>query len=115
MRPLPREKGIGKNRDLAPREPAHAEAETVVEPRRIRVLGPLQPGFEEILSPDALAFIASLTVQFEPRLRALLADRERIRERIRSGELPRFLDETREIREGAWTVAPIPQNLKTRR
>src|SRR2546422_2988218 len=115
MRPLPREKGTGKNRHLAPREPAHAEAETVVEPRRIRVLGQLQPGFEEILSPDALAFIASLTVQFGPRLRALLDDRERIQERIRGGELPKFLDETREIRESAWKVAPIPQNLKTRR
>ena len=115
MRPLPREKGIGKNRHLAPREPVQAEAETIVEPQRIRVLGPLQPGFEEILNPDALAFIASLTVQFGPRLRALLDGRERIHERIRGGELPKFLDETREIREGAWTVAPIPQNLKTRR
>jgi malate synthase len=100
---------------LTPREPAHAEAETVVEPRRIRVLGQLQPGFEEILNPDALAYIASLTVEFGPRLRALLDDRERIHERIRGGELPRFLGETRNIRESSWKVAPIPQNLKTRR
>jgi len=75
----------------------------------------LQSGFEEILNPDALAFIASLAVQFGPRLKILLEDRERIHARIRGGELPKFLEETRGIRESSWRVAPIPQNLRTRR
>ncbi len=86
-----------------------------MEPRRIRVLSQLEPGFDEILNPDALAFIASLSVQFGPRLKTLLEDREKIHARIRAGELPRFLDETKNIRESSWKVAPIPGNLKTRR
>src|SRR5262245_27726035 len=98
---------------MAPREPA--QAETVVEPQKIRVLSPLQPGFEEILNPDALAFIASLSVQFGPRLKTLLGVRERTHERIRGGELPVFLEESKSIREGSWRVAPIPANLRTRR
>lgn len=100
---------------MAPRDPARAETETIVEPHRIRVLGPVQSGFEEILTPDALAFVASLGVQFRPRLRALLEQRETVHERIRNGELPRPSSETREVRESAWKVAPIPSNLKTRR
>ncbi len=86
-----------------------------MEPRRIRVLAQLDPGFEEILNPDVLAFIASLSVQFGPRLKTLLEDRKKIHERIRAGELPRFLDETKNIRESSWRVAPIPGNLRTRR
>ncbi len=100
---------------MAPRDQSRAEAETVVETRKIRVLGSLQPGFDEILSPDALAFVAALAVQFGPRLSSLLENRVRVHDRIRGGELPKFLDETKGIRESSWRVAPIPRDLQTRR
>src|ERR671933_430987 len=32
-----------------------------------------------------------------------------------AGELPDFLRETKEIREGDWTVAPLPADLQDRR
>jgi malate synthase len=69
----------------------------------------------EILSPDALAFIAELHRRFEPRRRELLAARAAVRARIRAGALPDFLPETAEIRRRDWTVAPIPDDLQDRR
>ncbi|MGE3526681.1 MAG: hypothetical protein AB7I33_12245, partial [Gemmatimonadales bacterium] len=38
----------------------------------IDILGPLQPGFSDILTPDALHFLATLHRRFEPTRRALL-------------------------------------------
>ena len=37
------------------------------------------------------------------------------RERISAGEMPDFLPETREVREGDWKIAPIPDDLQDRR
>ncbi|MBI4563962.1 MAG: malate synthase A [Planctomycetes bacterium] len=64
----------------------------------------------EILTREALAFAADLARAFEPRRRELLARRA-----ARRGTAPRFLEETRSIREGDWNVAPYPQDLADRR
>jgi malate synthase len=63
----------------------------------------------EILSPEAVDFLAELHRRFEPRRQELLrARRERDAELRRGGTLD-FLPETREIREGDWqVVAPRP-------
>ncbi len=100
---------------MGPSDQARAEAKTVLEPRRIRVEGALLPGFEEILTPDALAFVGALAEQFSPQLKVLLENRASIHEKIRKGALPRLLDETRSVRESSWTVAPVPSDLRTRR
>ncbi len=100
---------------MGPSDQARAEARTVLEPRRIRVEGALLPGFEEILTPDALAFVGALAEQFSPRLKVLLENRALTHEKIRKGALPRLLDETRSVRESSWTVAPVPSELRTRR
>ncbi len=100
---------------MSPRDPTRAETETVEEPHKIRVLGKLQSGFDEILTPDALAFVASLAVEFGPRLHSLLENRERIHQSIRDGELPRFLEGSRDARKSPWKVASIPANLRRRR
>jgi malate synthase len=69
----------------------------------------LSSGDEEVLSPDALAFVALLQRELGPRREELLARRQQ-----RTGS-PDFLDETREIRAGDWRVAPPPQDLLDRR
>ena len=79
------------------------------------ILGPLKGHELEILTPGALAFVAELHRRFDPGRRRLLAAREERQKRLDAGERPDFLDETREIRESDWTVAPAPDDLLDRR
>ncbi|UPG86063.1 malate synthase A [Luteibacter aegosomatis] len=69
----------------------------------------------DVLSPDALAFVAGLHRRFDARRRSLLAERDARQQRYDAGELPDFRDDTRAIRDGDWTVAPIPAALLDRR
>ncbi len=73
------------------------------------------PGFDRVLTPEALAFVAELDARFGPRREALLAERKGVQARFDAGELPDFLPDTAEIREGDWKVAPIPADLADRR
>jgi malate synthase len=70
---------------------------------------------ERILTPEALDFVAELHRRFDGRRRELLAARAERRERIEAGEVPQFLRETAEIREGDWTIEPVPPDLRDRR
>ena len=65
-----------------------------------------------VLSADALAFLELLGAAFGPRVAAL---RERRHERALSGAPFDFLPETQFIRDGDWTVAPLPHDLLDRR
>ncbi|HSC99712.1 MAG TPA: malate synthase A [Casimicrobiaceae bacterium] len=74
------------------------------------------PGeFEQILSPEAVAFAARLSRAFGPRRTELLARRVARQVRFDAGELPDFLPETRAVREGEWTCAPYPPDIADRR
>jgi malate synthase len=79
------------------------------------VSGPQVDGQEEILTPDALRFLAELARRFEPRRRELLARREQRQLEIDDGKLPGFLPQTADIRRADWRVAPIPPELQDRR
>ena len=69
----------------------------------------------EILSDEAVAFVADLHRRFAPRRNELLALRAERRDEIaRTGRLD-FLPETAEIRDGDWTVPPAPADLTDRR
>ncbi len=81
----------------------------------IDVRGEVRPEWDEILSDEALAFVAMLQKEFNPRREKLLSAREERKLRLDAGEQPDFLPETREIRESDWTVAPIPADLNDRR
>lgn len=81
----------------------------------IEVRAPVRAAAAEILSPDALAFVAGLHREFDPMRERLLAARAERRARIRAGEMPDFLAATRPVREEAWTVAPLPRDLEDRR
>ncbi|PYT13947.1 MAG: malate synthase A [Acidobacteria bacterium] len=85
-----------------------------VEPE-VHVLSESLPGSEEVLTPEALAFIAGLTRRFAPRVEQILEQRRATQARIDAGERPDFLDATRDIREDHWTVAPLPADLLDRR
>jgi malate synthase len=70
---------------------------------------------EEILTDDALAFVAELHRRFGPRRDELLARRrERRNEVARTGRLD-FLADTKDVRDGDWTVAAAPADLVDRR
>ncbi|MEA1904232.1 MAG: malate synthase A [Actinomycetota bacterium] len=69
----------------------------------------------KVLTEDAVAFLIDLENEFGWRRGQLLAQREVRQESIDGGELPSFLSETREIREGDWTIAPVPADLQDRR
>jgi malate synthase len=84
-------------------------------PAGVEVLGPLGTGYAEILSADALAFLAELERRFGPVRDRLLARRREVDARLQAGELPDFLEETRPIREGTWRIAPVPADLQDRR
>src|SRR5512134_593900 len=84
-------------------------------PQGVEIRAPLQPGFERILSPEALGLVARLHRAFEPRRQELLAARAERAKRLDAGERPDFLPQTRNIREGNWTIAPVPADLQRRR
>jgi malate synthase len=81
----------------------------------IEVLGPIRPGYDEILTPEALRFVAGLQRQFGARRLELLALREERQARLDTGDRPDFLPETAAIRAAEWKVAPIPADLQDRR
>jgi malate synthase len=79
------------------------------------VLGPVEGRATEVLTPEALAFVAALQRRFNAERERLLAARQERQQRLDAGERPDFLEETREIRESDWRVAPVPLELQDRR
>jgi malate synthase len=84
-------------------------------PSGVELLAPATDDFARVLTPEALALIARLHREFEPRRRQLLAARVERATRLDAGERPDFLPETRAIRDGDWKIAPIPADLACRR
>ena len=84
-------------------------------PQGMQITGAIHPGYESILTPDALALVARLHRTFEHRRQELIKARIARQATIDAGKMPDFLPETREIREGDWKVAPLPGALACRR
>jgi malate synthase len=84
-------------------------------PKGIEIRGAMRAGYEKILSPDALTFLAALERTFGAERRQLLARRAELQVKLDGGWKPDFLAETRAIRDADWTVAPIPRDLLDRR
>ncbi len=82
---------------------------------RVKVLGPMGPGYEEILTPEALGFVGELVALVRDGRKAALAARIEAQRAYDAGRGPDFLPETREVRESDWTVAPLPADLHDRR
>lgn len=94
-----------------------------MEMRPVNIVHPVVDGREmkveredEILTPEALEFLKKLHVNFSGRRAELLRDRHDRRQRLVNGSLPKFLVETRNIREDdSWKVPPLAPGLEDRR
>ncbi len=84
-------------------------------PAGMQITGAINPGYETILTTDALALVAKFHRAFNSRRLELLQARVARQTRIDAGEMPNFLSETRAIREGNWKITPLPQTLERRR
>jgi len=81
----------------------------------IDIKGNVSQEFAEILTRDAIQFVAKLAREFTLRRDALLQRRVERQAEIDTGRLPDFLPETAHIRSGDWKVAPVPADLQDRR
>ena len=69
----------------------------------------------EVLTHEALGFVAQLHRSFNPERERLLADRRLRQARLDAGEMPDFLPNPIESRDGSWRVAPAPADFDDRR
>lgn len=81
----------------------------------LQVIGAMRPGYDEILTPAALEFVAELIERFEPRRHELLAQRQQRWAELKAGRLPDFDPATAHIRNGDWRVIPPPADFRNRR
>ncbi|WP_371500912.1 malate synthase A [Kitasatospora sp. NBC_00374] len=81
----------------------------------VTVAGPRVPRAEEVLTPEAVAFVVGLHRTFEGRRQELLTRRKARRAEIAETGTLDFLPETAEVRAGDWQVAPAPRALQDRR
>ncbi|WP_031363971.1 malate synthase A [Caballeronia sordidicola] len=84
-------------------------------PQGMTITADIKPGYETILTREALELVATLHRAFEPRRQALLKARVERTKRLDAGERPDFLSETQSIRDADWTIAPLPKALECRR
>src|ERR1044072_6455788 len=81
----------------------------------VEIGGPIQDRFDEILPPEALAFLAPLQREFDGRRLELLEARRTRQAELSAGGTLDFLPETRHVRESEWRVAPSAPGLVDRR
>jgi malate synthase len=98
---------------VAPRELTEGQARLRSE--GIEILGAATGEFAEILTPEALRFVAKLVRGFASTRDALLERRVARQQEIHAGRFPDFLPETAELRKAAWTISPVPKDLQDRR
>ena len=84
-------------------------------PASVGVSGDIAPRYTEILTRDALAFVAGLARSFEGRRRGLMARRAERQAEFDRGVLPDFLPAAPHVRDAKWTVGTIPADLRDRR
>jgi malate synthase len=94
---------------------------TTLEPKTYKMLkgvyitGLYKDTYAEILTPEALEFIAQLHRWFNPIRKQVLENRLIVQEEINAGKFPIFLKNTQYIREQDWTVLPVLEDLQDRR
>jgi malate synthase len=81
----------------------------------IEIAGPMHPGYEEVLTVEALELVEMLHRECEGTRRDLLRARERRQAELDAGATLDFLPGTASVREGDWRIAPVPPALADRR
>jgi len=92
-----------------------AVPESAIDSRGGMRFDPAANAYDDILTPEAVAFVADLHRRFDGRRLALLAERSARQQRYDTGELPDFRSDTAAIREGDWRIGAIPAVLQDRR
>ena len=87
----------------------------ITEAKGLQITGEMKPGYEEILTPEALQFIERIEMHFGNRRKELLERRVKVQEELNQGKKLDFLEETKHIRQGDWTIASLPADLEDRR
>ncbi len=81
----------------------------------IQLKGAVEGRAREVLTSDALAFVAKLQREFAGRREELLRLRDERQRRLDAGETPQFLVTTSSVRDSDWKVAKVPRDLQDRR
>jgi malate synthase len=81
----------------------------------VEVRAPVEGRLAEVLTPEALELVAALHRELDASRRELLRRREERQRELDAGGTLDFLDATRDVREGDWRVAPVPDALADRR
>jgi malate synthase len=82
---------------------------------KVELNGPVSGRAAEVLTPEALEFVAGLQREFGTRRLELLKLRAERQARLDAGEMPDFLPSTKSVRESEWKVAPAAKDLQDRR
>ena len=88
---------------------------TGTEVAGVELRGPVAERYGEVLTAEALTLVATLHRELDATRRDLLRRREERQAELDAGGTLGFLESTREVREGDWTVAPPPPALVNRR
>ncbi len=86
-----------------------------MSPTGVQVSGYVADRQDEVLTEDALAFLAELHREAQGTRKELLARRAERRAEIAGTGTLDFLPETADVRSGDWTVAEAPADLRDRR
>ncbi|NMM49172.1 malate synthase A [Marinigracilibium pacificum] len=81
----------------------------------LQIIAPSLSKPAELLTEEALEFIAALHRKFNNRRKQLLEDRLEVQRSIDNGSVFTYLKETENIRNSEWKVNPIPEDLQDRR
>src|SRR5688572_10475328 len=87
----------------------------MIETAGVEVKGPVEGRLAEVITPEALDYLAALHRAFNARRLELLAARDERQKRFDAGERPDFLRDTQTVRDSNWRVAPVPADLQDRR
>ncbi|MBM7644277.1 malate synthase [Scopulibacillus daqui] len=88
---------------------------TTIQYKEAEVTSEFQNHINQILTPEAIAFLKKLHEKFNDERMRCLKQREVRQHEIDNGKMPDFLPETESIRQGNWTAGSIPDDLKDRR
>jgi malate synthase len=83
--------------------------------KALEIRAPEVEGASDILTQSALEFLELLGQHFGSRRDQLLQGRLAVQRTLEQGQLPDFLEPTRQIRERSWSVAAAPEDLNDRR
>src|SRR6516162_1425986 len=86
-----------------------------VQEAEVQITHPSSGAQSEILTEEAVRFLARLARNFEDSRQELLRKRRVRQQEIDAGKMPDFLSDTASIRAANWAVAPIPHDLLDRR